>query len=45
MFYDEENNETSDSQEDEEDLSDLDLDLNKLMDMFDEDEQINIFIY
>lgn len=38
MFYDEENNETSDSQEDEEDLSDLDLDLDKLMDMFDEDE-------
>lgn len=36
MFYDEENNETSDSQEDEEDLSDLDLD--EFMDMFDEDE-------
>lgn len=36
MFYDEENNETSDSQEDAEGLSDLDLD--ELMDMFDEDE-------
>lgn len=36
MFYDEENNETFDSQEDEEDLNDLDLD--ELMDMFGEDE-------